>query len=106
MPWDEAGTLCPVGDLFNYAPPGDLYSATEQLDEQVAGDLESAEEKTALEVDDEFSCNEVTLGERLRDGGYEPDFHEYCFYARQAYEPGQQVRKRSPKRWKTMTCGH
>lgn len=99
MQWDEAGTLCPIGDLFNYAPPGELYFDSRQLDKELARDLESAEDKTTLETDDEFNGIGVTIGERLRDGGYEPDFDEYCFYARQAYETGQQVSILYLKRW-------
>ncbi|CAM6087355.1 unnamed protein product [Calypogeia fissa] len=91
VPWDEAGTLCPIGDLFNYAPPGELYFDSNPLDAQVAGELDLVEENTASGSDEEFSCSGVTIGERLRDGGYEPHFDEYCFYARQAYETGDQV---------------
>jgi len=51
--WDEAGCLCPVGDLFNYAAPDD----------------------TSFEEDD------IPEAERLTDGGYE-DSNAYCLYAR------------------------
>ncbi|CAN6168034.1 unnamed protein product [Urochloa humidicola] len=60
--WDEAGCLCPVGDLFNYAAPDDT----------------SFEEEDIAEV------------ERLTDGGYE-DSNEYCLYARKNYKKGEQV---------------
>ncbi|XVF20462.1 hypothetical protein REPUB_Repub12eG0002300 [Reevesia pubescens] len=31
IPWDEAGCLCPVGDLFNYAAPGEDPHHSERL---------------------------------------------------------------------------
>jgi len=60
--WDEAGCLCPVGDLFNYAAPDD----------------------TSFEEDD------IPEAERLTDGGYE-DSNAYCLYARKNYKKGEQV---------------
>jgi len=60
--WDEAGCLCPVGDLFNYAAPDD----------------------TSFEEDD------IAEAERLTDGGYE-DSNAYCLYARKNYKKGEQV---------------
>jgi hypothetical protein len=60
--WDEAGCLCPVGDLFNYAAPDDA----------------SFEEEDIAEI------------ERLTDGGYE-DSNAYCLYARKNYKKGEQV---------------
>ncbi|CAN6205326.1 unnamed protein product [Urochloa humidicola] len=60
--WDEAGCLCPVGDLFNYAAPDDT----------------SFDEEDVAEV------------ERLTDGGYE-DSNAYCLYARKNYKKGEQV---------------
>ncbi|CAN6464108.1 unnamed protein product [Victoria cruziana] len=65
IPWDEAGCLCPVGDLFNYDAPG--------ID---APTLDS-------ELNEDFN--------RLTDGGYEEDTNAYCFYARQSYSRGEQV---------------
>ncbi|XP_024027484.1 protein SET DOMAIN GROUP 40 [Morus notabilis] len=68
VPWDEAGCLCPVGDLFNYVAPGEEDSAhtldLEQLDSH---------------------------SQRLTDGGFEEDVVAYCFYARRHYEKGEQV---------------
>ncbi|PUZ71987.1 hypothetical protein GQ55_2G357500 [Panicum hallii var. hallii] len=60
--WDEAGCLCPVGDLFNYAAPDD----------------------TSFEEDD------IAGAERLTDGGYE-DSNAYCLYARKNYKKGEQA---------------
>ena len=76
VPWDEAGTLCPVGDFFNYACPGVCYDSP-------TGTLET-------EVKDEESYG-LEIRDRLRDGGFEHERGEYCFYSRQDYEEGQQV---------------
>lgn len=76
VPWDEAGTLCPFGDFFNYACPGVSYdSPTSTL-------------KTSVEDEDSYG---LEIRDRLRDGGFEHDRAEYCFYARQNYQEGQQV---------------
>ncbi|XP_050226378.1 protein SET DOMAIN GROUP 40 isoform X2 [Mercurialis annua] len=32
IPWDEAGCLCPVGDFFNYAPPGEESNSLEEIE--------------------------------------------------------------------------
>ncbi|KAF7135514.1 hypothetical protein RHSIM_Rhsim08G0021900 [Rhododendron simsii] len=66
IPWDDAGCLCPVGDLFNYAAPGE----------------------DALDSEDSFL--DVNLL-RLTDGGYEKDVSAYCFYTRKNYQKGEQV---------------
>ncbi|KAG4955120.1 hypothetical protein JHK87_040714 [Glycine soja] len=68
IPWDEAGCLCPVGDLFNYDAPGIEPSGIEDLDQQL----------------DSHSW-------RLTDGGFEEDANAYCFYAREHYKKGDQV---------------
>jgi hypothetical protein len=60
--WDEAGCLCPVGDLFN----------------------DAALDDTSFEEDD------IAGAERLTDGGYE-DSNAYCLYARKNYKKGEQV---------------
>lgn len=89
VPWDEAGCLCPVGDLFNYAAPG--------------GDLAEADNMTltrSLQVGS-LCCEEAeynskpeqldALPHRLTDGGFEESADAYCFYARQHYVRGEQV---------------
>lgn len=70
VPWDAAGTLCPVGDFFNYACPGVSYDSPTMKEPQ------------------DSSCG---LEIRLRDGGFEHESGEYRFYARQKYQEGQQV---------------
>ncbi|CBI27360.3 unnamed protein product, partial [Vitis vinifera] len=70
IPWDDAGCLCPVGDFYNYAAPGEEPCGWE--------DLKDAEQ------DD-------VLSQRLTDGGYKEDLAAYCFYARKNYKKGEQV---------------
>lgn len=62
--WDSAGCLCPVGDFFNYAAPGEENS------------------------EDQLSSGN---GSRLIDAGFEEDLTAYCFYARRNYRKGEQV---------------
>ncbi|KAG0553355.1 hypothetical protein M758_12G005100 [Ceratodon purpureus] len=76
VPWDEAGTLCPFGDFFNYACPGVSY------------DSPTSTQDTSVEDGDSYG---LEIRDRLRDGGFEHDRAEYCFYARQDYQEGQQV---------------
>ncbi|KAG7550951.1 SET domain [Arabidopsis thaliana x Arabidopsis arenosa] len=77
VPWDSAGCLCPVGDLFNYDAPGDDSNTPEGPEN--ANDVEEA----GLVVE--------THSERLTDGGFEEDFNAYCLYARRNYQLGEQV---------------
>ncbi|KAG0454023.1 hypothetical protein HPP92_025327 [Vanilla planifolia] len=69
IPWDDAGCLCPVGDLFNYAAP----------DEPCMEDEQQHTEQPDLRA------------YRLTDGGYEEDSASYCFYANKNYQKGEQV---------------
>ncbi|KAF8097887.1 hypothetical protein N665_0279s0017 [Sinapis alba] len=69
IPWDSAGCLCPVGDLFNYDAPGD--------------DFNTSQEDVGLVVE--------TQSERLTDGGFDGDANAYCLYARRNYQLGEQV---------------
>ncbi|KVI08676.1 Rubisco LS methyltransferase, substrate-binding domain-containing protein [Cynara cardunculus var. scolymus] len=78
IPWDAAGCFCPVGDLFNYAAPGE---------EQVLyGDLTVAD--TGARLDGEQSDAQSL---RLTDGVFEEESAAYCFYARRNYRKGDQV---------------
>ncbi|XP_051146391.1 protein SET DOMAIN GROUP 40 [Andrographis paniculata] len=63
IPWDAAGCLCPVGDFFNYAPPGEAP----------------------------HSHTDDTNTDRLTDAGYDEALGCYCFYAKRNYEKGDQV---------------
>ncbi|KAL5102086.1 hypothetical protein RYX36_006413 [Vicia faba] len=71
IPWDEAGCLCPIGDLFNYDAPGE--------------DLSGIEDIVADEEQIDFHS------QRLTDGGFEEDANAYCLYARANYRKGDQV---------------
>ncbi|KAL5570934.1 hypothetical protein UlMin_020531 [Ulmus minor] len=91
VPWDEAGCLCPVGDLFNYAAPGEVLSR-EDLDCQIhessfkVNPSSSGSSKCTLDGEQPESCSQ-----RLTDGGFEEDVAAYCFYARRHYNKGEQV---------------
>ncbi|KAL6897357.1 hypothetical protein ACP4OV_007053 [Aristida adscensionis] len=74
--WDDAGCLCPVGDLFNYEAPNDDTSKEDQ----------DTAEVTNCEQKHEISGS----SERLTDGGYD-DANAYCFYARRNYKKGEQI---------------
>ncbi|XP_062188109.1 protein SET DOMAIN GROUP 40-like [Phragmites australis] len=76
IPWDDAGCLCPVGDLFNYAAPDDDTS----LEEEDAAEVMNCQQKNKMS----------DSSKRLTDGGYE-DANGYCFYARKKYRKGEQV---------------
>ncbi|XP_055805743.1 protein SET DOMAIN GROUP 40 [Solanum dulcamara] len=83
IPWDEAGCLCPVGDFFNYAAPGEETSNSE---DGVAGKAFSLQEDAMLE-----SGTELAAAHRLIDAGYEKDVSSYHFYSRRNYRKGDQV---------------
>ncbi|KAL7192730.1 hypothetical protein ACSBR2_024531 [Camellia fascicularis] len=98
VPWDNAGCLCPVGDLFNYAAPGEEDFDSE--DPFVSEDSSSRRNASSVQVN--FSWNGDTTEQfdveqidpdllRLTDGGYEDDVSAYCFYARRNYKKGEQV---------------
>lgn len=71
IPWDEAGCLCPIGDLFNYDAPGE--------------DLSGIEDIVVDEEQMDFHS------QRLTDGGFDEDANAYCLYARANYKKGDQV---------------
>ncbi|OMO50526.1 hypothetical protein CCACVL1_30386 [Corchorus capsularis] len=77
IPWDEAGCLCPVGDLFNYAAPGEDPNGFENADNLQNGDIIDV-------VDTQHS-------QRLTDGAFEERASAYCFYARKNYKKREQV---------------
>jgi hypothetical protein len=81
IPWDEAGCLCPIGDLFNYDAPGEELSCIENVTSFSNGD-------NSIVVDEE----QIDFhSQRLTDGGFEEDSNAYCFYARTNYKKGDQV---------------
>jgi hypothetical protein len=65
-----------VGDLFNYAAPGD----DTLLEEEDTAELMNCQQKNEMN----------NSSERLTDGGYE-DSNAYCLYARKNYKKGEQV---------------
>ncbi|KAH7850870.1 hypothetical protein Vadar_003980 [Vaccinium darrowii] len=94
IPWDDAGCLCPVGDLFNYDAPGeDALDSGDSFVTDDPSDWRSASSSlwngdTTEQYDGEQL--DVHLF-RLTDGGYEEDVSAYCFYARRNYQKGEQV---------------
>ncbi|XP_038896047.1 protein SET DOMAIN GROUP 40 [Benincasa hispida] len=86
VPWDEAGCLCPVGDLFNYAAPeGESIDGT---------DVSFFSPHASLNGDittDELHEEQRDTQWALTDGGFEEDVSAYCFYARESYKKGEQV---------------
>ncbi|KAH9614540.1 hypothetical protein KSS87_002863 [Heliosperma pusillum] len=78
VPWDAAGCLCPVGDFFNYACPGEELAAI-GASKSYVNDTE----------DQDLDGEQFT--ERLTDGGYEEEFAAYCFYAKKNYRKNEQV---------------
>ncbi|XP_072984290.1 protein SET DOMAIN GROUP 40 isoform X1 [Typha latifolia] len=98
IPWDNAGCLCPVGDLFNYAAPHVMY---EDINESSLVELELIEESYNSNTSYFEDCKHATKkldaeetdnsSQRLTDGGYDEDTASYCFYARKGYRKGEQV---------------
>lgn len=92
IPWDEAGCLCPVGDLFNYDAPGEESSDIEGLEHFPSNssihDPNLLNGGKNIMVDaEQFDSH----SQRLTDGGFEEDVNAYCFYARAHYKKGDQV---------------
>ncbi|XP_054819976.1 protein SET DOMAIN GROUP 40 isoform X2 [Prosopis cineraria] len=91
--WDEAGCLCPVGDLFNYDAPGREPSDPEDKEILVSNSSfhvspDSNVDNTVVMLDAEELDSHF---QRLTDGGFEEDLNSYCFYARENYKQGEQV---------------
>ncbi|KAK1262264.1 Protein SET DOMAIN GROUP 40 [Acorus gramineus] len=80
VPWDDAGCLCPIGDLFNYAAPEESCTDNEDLSE---ASISSLGMLNSERHEENF--------QRLTDGGYEEAVNAYCFYARKRYKKGEQV---------------
>lgn len=88
IPWDEAGCLCPVGDLFNYAAPGEELGECDDICTQGNASCMST---SSCHVADELVVENCGDSVRLTDGGFEIDIGSYCFYARKSYRKGEQV---------------
>lgn len=109
MPWNSAGTLCPVGDLFNYAPPGapfeeniiETFSQCNLSEVHVQNRALPSEGIVSAEMQgcggskfDEVNYDAgrvLHITDRLTDGGYDATTRAYCFYAREDYKKGDQV---------------
>ncbi|TKY56651.1 SET DOMAIN GROUP 40 protein [Spatholobus suberectus] len=92
IPWDEAGCLCPVGDLFNYDAPGEEPPGIEDLEHLLSNSsihdtILSNGDKNIMVDAEQLDCH----SQRLTDGGFEEDVNAYCFYARAQYKKGDQV---------------
>ncbi|KAK4798318.1 hypothetical protein SAY86_030644 [Trapa natans] len=86
VPWDEAGCLCPVGDLFNYAAPGiELHDGEDTM---VIRSLQFNSLCISERTDEPGSGQSDTSVQRLTDGGFDENIKAYCFYARKNYEKG------------------
>lgn len=96
VPFDSAGALCPVGDLFNYGAPepsinpdvvgSPLGSVMEQKMEK------NVENTTALEghaISKNENIDEIETAHG--DGSYDVETDTYCFYARRDYTKNQQI---------------
>lgn len=90
--WDEAGCLCPVGDLFNYAAPGEGEESNIGI-EDVEGWMPAPclPKGDTTDVLDSEKFNDHL--HRLTDGRFEEDVNSYCFYARNNYKRGKQVQQ-------------
>eukprot|EP00850_Spirogloea_muscicola_P011627 SM000073S21403 [mRNA] locus=s73:33855:36542:- [translate_table: standard] len=95
VPWNEAGALCPVGDLFNYEPPGVLGGgcppAAAKGGQWLGAEQAAAEGADGVEDSGDDEGWGLQLSERLTDGAFEPAADAYCFYARRNYSEGEQV---------------
>lgn len=88
--WDTAGCLCPVGDFFNYAPPGeDPYhlNNSKAIDTGSFLHITSCGERAENSTEELLDANT----DRLTDAGYDEALASYCFYAKKNYGRGDQV---------------
>lgn len=81
-----------MGDLFNYAVPGDEAFNFEGLEcpHHLSGSTATYRlSKDTTHLSD--MVPPICHSERLTDGGFEEDVAAYCFYARKNYKIGEQV---------------
>ena len=109
VPFDDAGALCPVGDLFNYAPPAGGSAAVDvigtPLSSEALGSLCSLNDTrdtrhtrglSSRESPRESSNpkpNQAPTRESAEagDGSYDARADAYVFYARRRYGRGDQI---------------
>ena len=82
MPFDDAGALCPVGDMFNYAPPPPPHGHV-----VVGTPLEGGVGEVKANEEDEDEADAIGSG----DGSWDEDAGEYVFRARRRYVAGEQI---------------
>ncbi|KAL6225727.1 hypothetical protein ACLB2K_004576 [Fragaria x ananassa] len=90
IPWDGAGCLCPVGDLFNYSAPvedSDFDNVELRTHELALQDMTTVKEETCILDMEQLDSDPG----RLTDGRFENDVGAYCFYAKKSYRKGEQV---------------
>ena len=85
VPFDPAGALCPVGDLFNYAPPPPAHAPTFLGTPLEGGDEEETRDRVRPGDDEE--PDQKPAG----DGAWDEASGEYRFHARRAYRAGDQI---------------
>lgn len=100
VPWDPAGALCPIVDLLNYAPPGQLNlpanettpAGTDCSSEKGESASVSGRDFNQGEEDDaDMASYGVEISEQLTDGTFSVEDGVYRIFARQDYNPGDQV---------------
>ena len=97
VPWSTAGTLCPIGDLFNYASGAPCDES--MVDLCTLSDVHTRKDSFSVEMRHEIqfydgnydSGRVVQFTDRLTDGGYDSKAKAYRFYARENYKKGDQV---------------
>ena len=93
VPYDAAGALCPVGDLFNYAPPPPPHrhaivgTPLEGGDEGGEHDDDEGEDEGKKDEGGREGKRWTTSG----DGAWEEASREYVFRARRPYVAGEQI---------------
>jgi hypothetical protein len=81
-----------VGDLFNYAAPGEETVCSEEVDSWMSAPPFQVSSLSNGDCAQTSSMEQFdTHDQRLTDGGYQEDVAAYCFYARQNYTKGEQV---------------
>ena len=102
VPFDDAGALCPVGDLFNYAPPrgstavdvlGTPLSSAWLSELGACGRTEtsSSHDRDAATEGVEKKENNAAESADAGDGAYDAARDAYAFRARRRYHAGDQI---------------
>ena len=104
VPFDDAGALCPVGDLFNYAPPAggsaavdvigtplssEALGALRSLNDPEVGSRESPRESSSPPQAEAQAPTRESA--EAGDGSYDALADAYVFYARRRYGRGDQI---------------